>query len=90
MALTPEQKAAHEELDAAIRKVLSFQGVREGGPPPNLVDWIVVTEGISFDENGDSIGWHNMIFRGGQVRRSVALGLLEIGSDLMIPQEEED
>lgn len=88
MALTPEQRKAHEELDAAIKKVLELQGM-EGDPDPfpMLVDWIVVAEGVTYDDSGDSVGWHNLLFRGGQARRSVALGLLDIGLELMEPQE---
>ena len=87
MALTPEQKKAHEELDEAIKKVLELQGTFDGGPMPTLVDWIVVVEGISFDEEGDSIGHANTLFRGGQCRRSVALGLLSIGEELLVGED---
>lgn len=90
MALTPEQKAAHEALDEAIQGVLASQGVEGDGPLPHTVDWLVVVEGIEFDDNGDQVGWHNLLFRGGQIRRSVALGLLEIGGELLLPTGEED
>lgn len=88
MALTPEQKAAHEALDEAIQRVLMLQGTQGDEPLPNLVDWMIVAEGITFDEEGDQVGWHNLVFRGGQIRRSVALGLLEIGGELLIPTDE--
>lgn len=91
MALTPEQKAAHEELDAAIRRLLETMGQRKDEPDepfPVLVDWLVICEGVTYDEDGDSRGWYNTLFRGGQVRRSVALGLLDIGAELLEPTEE--
>jgi len=88
MPLTPEQRQAHEELDQAIKKVLELQGVEDDGPMPFLVDWLVVVEGVNYDDNGDSMGWHNVLFRGGQCRRSVALGLLDIGVELMEPVED--
>lgn len=88
MPLTPDQLRAHEELDAAIKKVLELQGVEGDEPMPTLVDWIVVCEGMRFDDEGDSVGYHNILFRGGQVRRSVALGLLDIGLELMEPRED--
>lgn len=90
MPLTPEQRAAHEELDQAIKKVLDLQGrcpEHAEEPMPTLVDWVVVVEGLTFDDEGDSLGWHNILFRGGQCRRSVALGLLDIGVELMEPEE---
>lgn len=88
MALTPEQRQAHEVLDEAIKKVLELQGTANDEPLPTLVDWVVVVEGISFDDDGDQEGWYNILFRGGQARRSVALGLLDIGVELMEPSED--
>lgn len=88
MPLTPEQRTAHEELDAAIKKVLELQGVEDDEPMPMLVDWLVVCEGLVYDEGGDAVGYHNILFRGGQARRSVALGLLDIGLELMEPRED--
>lgn len=94
MALTPEQRKAHEVLDEAIKEVLRLQGVKdedpdEAEPFPMLVDWIVVAEGMRYEENGDSVGYHNIIFRGGQVRLSVALGLLDIGDSMLREGEDE-
>ena len=88
MALTPEQKAAHERLDEAIKDVLRLQGTQGGGPDPTLVDWMVVAEGITWNEDGDSIPAHNVLFRGGQCRLTVALGLLEVGAMLLADNEE--
>lgn len=92
MPLTPEQRAAHEELDEAIKKVLALQGTEDDAPEPLLVDWMVIIEGVSFRDDGDSQCWHNLLFRGGQCRRTVALGLLDVGLELMepCPHEEED
>lgn len=87
MALTPESMKAHEELDAAMKKVLALQGIKGDYPEPLLVDWIVVCEGVHYDDAGDSLGYYNLIFRGGQCRRSVALGLLDIGVELMDPED---
>lgn len=87
MPLTPEQRVAHEELDEAIKKVLALQGTADGGPEPTLVDWIVVVEGISFDDEGDQVGHANTLFRGGQCRRTVALGLLAVGEELMVGED---
>lgn len=87
MPLTPEQRAAHERLDEAIKEVLALQGVEDDEPMPMLVDWLVVCEGVYYDSEGDSVGYHNILFRGGQCRRSVALGLLDIGADLLDEQD---
>lgn len=87
MPLTPEQRVAHEELDDAIQKVLALQGTEDGSPLPTLVDWIIVVEGISFDDEGDSIGHANTLFRGGQCRRTVALGLLSVGEELLVQED---
>jgi hypothetical protein len=88
MALTPEAKAAHEELELALQKVLTLQGSEDDGPLPVLVDWLVVVEGMKWDDDGDSVGYHNVIFRGGQVRLTVALGLLEVAHDLLGPDQD--
>ena len=91
MALTPEQRQAHEELDTAIKKVLELQErcpEHQDEPWPLLVDWLVVVEGVTYDEAGDSLGWHNILFRGGQCRRTVALGLLDVGLELMETTED--
>lgn len=93
MALTPEQKTAHDRLDEALQEVLRLQGVEgedsEEVPFPLLVDWIIVVEGVRYEENGDSVGYHNVVFRGGQVRLTVALGLLDIGDTLLREGDEE-
>lgn len=88
MPLSPESKQAHEELDAAIKKVLELQGVKGDYPKPLVIDWLVICEGVQYDDEGDSLGYHNLLFRGGQCRRSVALGLLDIGVELMEPSED--
>jgi hypothetical protein len=89
MPLTPEAKAAHDELEAAILKVLAIQGVEGEGDLPLLVDWMCIVEGMRWDEQGDSVGYHNVLFRGGQVRLTVALGLLDVAADLLGPEKEE-
>jgi hypothetical protein len=86
--LTPEQKQAHAALDEAVQEVLRHQGAEGGGPLPTLVDWLVVVEGVTFEDNGDNTEWHNIILRGGAGRRSVALGLLDIAAELLEPTED--
>jgi hypothetical protein len=92
MALTPEQKVATEELEAAIMKVVRLHRALE--PESVLVDWMVLVEGMGFEGSGDSLLDFGMLFRGGQVRHTVALGMLSIANDQLLtgpePREEGD
>lgn len=89
MALTPEQKQAHDELEEAIKKVITLTGTMS--PNAMMAEWMVIIEGITFDEQGDSMIDFGLLFRGGQVRLTTALGMLEISKDqLLSPQEEGD
>ena len=85
MALTPEQKAAYEELDEAIRKVLATlpRWKEDGAELPHLVEWVVVAEGMRYDASGEEEECWHVISPSGRIRSSVGIGLMEIGKAMM-------
>jgi hypothetical protein len=79
---TPEQKAADEALEQAIRQCLEAYGVFEDSELV-MTEFVCAVEGQSWDEDGNSITDVGLLFRGGQMKHSTAIGLVIQASDML-------
>ncbi len=75
MADTAEQKAADENLTAAIERALAAHSIE--GEPYVLAEYIVITCQHRFDEDGDGITAVGYLSRDGDVPLHRSLGLAE-------------
>ncbi len=81
---TPEQKAADNQLDAAIQACLEAYGYHrvesepeDGGTyPVATVNWIVLVEQSGFDQDGDSRTGVAHLYRDGYMPEISRIGLL--------------
>jgi hypothetical protein len=79
MTFTPEQKAANEKLEEAIKEVVkAYSMISESAV---ITDYMVIGETIGFHADEDTSTGVFLAFRGGRIRNSVALGLFDLGYD---------
>lgn len=78
--MTPEQKAANEQLTEAIQAARQAYGYDDGFL---ITDWVVLTAETRFDDDGDQISAYGKLYRDGQMPDYRALGLLEIHRELL-------
>ena len=78
MSESPEVKAAQENLDEAVQRMHRALG-SDGGSL--FVDYVLIIEGSKLDEEGHGITVVDTVFRGGEMRLTTALGLMDLGYD---------
>lgn len=79
---TDAQREADDVLTAAVQQVITAYGLLPEGAI--FSDFIAVVEGIKYPNGDDRFDdYHAIVFRDGQMRRSVARGLLGEGLDLL-------
>jgi hypothetical protein len=92
VTFTPEQKAANEQLEDAIKEVVKAYDMMGEGRV--ITDYMVIGETIGFHDDEDTSSGVFLAFRGGRIRNSVALGLFDLGYDhykaTMEPVDDED
>lgn len=77
---TPEQREADEALDNAIQlAVKAYSTLPEHA---FMVEWLMIVEGADMNEPG--IEYTGSHMRGGSMRTSVALGLMEISRGYLL------
>jgi hypothetical protein len=82
MARTPEQRAADSRLSDAVRDAADAYGFLDDGA--TIADFVVVLETVRYTEDPDEFEeFRGVLFRDGATRRSVAVGLLDLGKDLI-------
>jgi len=80
LAKTLAQKAADKALDEAMDRVVDAYKLL---PRETLVDYVVVIEGITLDDEGETDGeGFGLAFRHGHCRSTAAIGLLHKGLEL--------
>jgi hypothetical protein len=78
---TPEQRAADDELDAALSACSQAYDLLGGGM---LLDYVVIVEGAHLDAAGELVEEHfGLCYRNGNGRTTVALGLLAKGVEML-------
>lgn len=81
MKMTEEQRAAEAQLQEALEAhVRAWKPAHEDGL---LVDWTIVAQLTSFDDDGDRQSAYHLIFGGGQMDEHRAIGLLDYGIHLL-------
>lgn len=87
--LTAEQKAANAALTEAVeRDVRAYDLVDRSAV---LVDFMVIFEGLVFDDDGEVSEEHyGICYRDGNTRSVVVLGLIEKGRQLILDQPTEE
>ena len=93
MPMTPEQKAANEQLEEAVKAILSAYPTILG-EDTILVDYTLIAEGMRFTEDGTSLTQVGLAYRGGDCRATIVLGQLQLAADIVmdsfgVPGEEE-
>jgi len=83
---TPEQDKANKTLDDAIYEAVQAYGSLDDQV---VIDWIVVVEGGSMSDLDDTAKF-GMLHRGGQARHTVAIGLLEVGKEMLTENDRVD
>ena len=72
---TEAQRKADAQLDEAMLVVCEAYGLLAD---KTMLDYVAVVEGVTFDDEGDiSKEYYVLVFRRGDARTSVALGLLD-------------
>lgn len=83
MARTPEQRDADTALADAVQRCAEAYGWVGSGA--TLADFVVVLESTRYGEDPDVFEeFHSVLYRDGQTRRTVAVGLLDVGKDLVM------
>lgn len=79
MKLTPEQIEANKELEQAIDKCVRLFGILrdpEMGEPNIRTDFVVIVEGLKFDDEGDlSEDYYGLLFPNGVLPNAKAKGM---------------
>jgi hypothetical protein len=75
MALTPEQRQANDELNAAIAKLMDAMGFNNGTMV--VTDWLVCVAQHGYDQDGDSQTGISYLIRDGDLAWHRLLGLVE-------------
>lgn len=89
MALTPEQREANEKLDEAVHAlVAAYPDLLENSS--NVVEYVLVLEGIKYNEEGRTTTDIGLAFRDGQCRLTSVVGMLVLAHDIMLSLDEED
>lgn len=87
MPKTPEQKTADEALEKAVQDVVRAYGLI---PPDSMIaEFIVLGEGIRFVDDDDTTADMFAAYKNGHVRLTTALGILELGKELLKPDAAE-
>jgi len=85
MKKTDGQKKADTALEEAVLECVKQYRMLGG---TMMADFVVIVEGLSYDEDGDpDETFVGIAFRNGMARKSVALGLLKMGEDLLLTGE---
>jgi len=85
MKKTDGQKKADTALEEAVLECVNQYRMLGG---TMMTDFVVIVEGLSYDEDGDpDETFVGMAFRSGMARKSVALGLIKMGEDLLLTGE---
>lgn len=77
MSITPEQKAANDQLEEAVHAVIKAYGSIPDGY--NVTDYMVIGDAIGFHGEDDSDTAIFLLFRNGQMRATVGTGLFDLG-----------
>lgn len=85
MPMTPEVRAATEKLEEAIKGMYHACATQPGSL---LIDWIVVMEGMAYDDEGDRFTVMDMAFPNGQCRTTSAIGMLTLAHDKIVESPE--
>lgn len=82
------QRQAQEKLDQAIREhAAAFRPASEihpGAPSQMVTDWMYVANVIWWDEDGDKMSAYNVGYVNGELEEHRAIGLLTIGSKIVM------
>lgn len=94
MARTDDQKAADEQVTAALENWLRAYELdgstdKESGPRV-LTDYVVFMATQGFTQDGDTITGHPYILRDMAMPLYRALGLVHVGTDLLASTMEDD
>lgn len=83
MARTPEQRTADSALSDAVTAAARAYGLLP--EDAHTTEFVVVVEGVRYgaDDPDEWEEFHGLVFRDGSTRKSVGLGLLRIGDDLL-------
>lgn len=85
MKKTTAQKKADAALEEAVLECVNQYHMLGG---TMMTDFVVIVEGLSYDEDGDpDETFVGIAFRNGMARKSVALGLLKMGEDMLLTGE---
>jgi hypothetical protein len=88
MKKTDAQKKADTALEEAVLGCVEQYRMLGG---TMMADFVVIVEGLSYDEDGDpDETFVGIAFRNGMARKSVALGLLKMGEDMLLTGEREE
>jgi len=86
MKKTDGQKKADTALEKAILECTKQYNMLGG---TMMTDFVVIVEGLSYDEDGDpDETFVGIAFRDGMARKSVTLGLVKMGEDLLLNGEQ--
>lgn len=88
---TPEQEKADAELEQAINNCLLAYSDKLPSTAGNamLIDFVVAVETLKFGEEGrEDIEAVSVLFKHGQMRRTVAIGILSEALSLFDPDED--
>jgi len=83
---TDAQKKADTALKQAVLECVKQYRMLGG---TMMADFVVIVEGLSYDEDGDpDETFTGIAFRNGMARKSVALGLVKMAEDLLLNGEQ--
>lgn len=82
MPRTEAQRTADSALSAAVTTTARVYGLLPEDAHP--IEFVVVVEGARYGADPDEFEeFHGLMFREGNTRKSVGVGLLRIGEDLL-------
>lgn len=85
MARTPEQRAADSALSDAVQRAAEAYGFLIEGA--TIADFVIVLETVRYTEDPDEFEeFRGVLLRDGATRRTVAVGLLDLGKDLLLSE----
>lgn len=84
MNRTPEQVAADNRLDSAIREVAAAYRLAEGAL---VTTWVISAATSYFDAEGDECTGTVLLFPGGNLPTYIAVGLLETARVMLLHGE---
>lgn len=86
--MSPELKAAYDQLEAAIVNIRPL--IKTDHPDSLLIDWVVVMEGVRYDDDGNRLTVMDNAYRDGECRLSAAIGILTLGLEHLVETPEDD